>query len=106
MSMKRFDLKSMSIHRLQLLSEKIAVTLAEKIAEKRVLEDRLRQLDQRFPVGRTSEAARRRPYPTVLPKFRNPDNPSETWSGRGRQPRWLSAQLKSGKQIEDFRIDF
>jgi DNA-binding protein H-NS len=30
----------------------------------------------------------------------------ETWAGRGKKPRWLSTQLKSGKQIEDFRIDF
>jgi DNA-binding protein H-NS len=107
MSMKRFDHKSMSTHQLWLLSEMIAAALAEKIiAEKRVLEDRLRQLNRRFSVERTSETARRRPYPTVFPKFRNPDNPSETWSGRGRQPRWLTAQIESGKQIEDFRIDF
>src|ERR1700675_1072658 len=99
MSMKRFDHKSMSTHQLWLLSEMIAAALAEKIiAEKRVLEDRLRQLNRRFSVERTSETAWRRPYPTVFPKFRNPDNPSETWSGRGRQPRWLTAQIESGKQ--------
>ncbi|RZI38176.1 H-NS histone family protein, partial [Herbaspirillum sp. HC18] len=46
----------------------------------------------------------RRPYPTVVPKFRNPDRPSETWAGRGKTPRWLAAKLKSGKRIDDFRI--
>jgi DNA-binding protein H-NS len=40
-----------------------------------------------------------------LPKYRNPSRPSETWAGRGKQPRWLTVQLESGKQIDDFRID-
>jgi DNA-binding protein H-NS len=103
MSMKRYDLKSMSTQELSILYDKIAAILTEKIvAQKTVLEDRLKQLDRRVPVERTGEAARPRAYPTVLPKFRNPDN---TWAGRGKKPRWLSVQLKSGKQIEDFRIN-
>ena len=40
----------------------------------------------------------------VLPKYRNPDNHSETWSGRGHRPRWLEAQLAAGKTIEDLEI--
>jgi hypothetical protein len=47
----------------------------------------------------------RRPYPKVLPKYRNPKNPAETWSGRGKQPRWLAAQLRSGKKVDDFLIE-
>lgn len=46
----------------------------------------------------------RRPYPVVVPKYRNPERPSETWAGRGKTPRWLTAQLKSGRLIDDFRI--
>ena len=46
----------------------------------------------------------RRSYPTVLPKYRNLDQPLETWAGRGKQPRSLVAQLRSGKRIDDFRI--
>ena len=48
----------------------------------------------------------RRPYPVVVPKFRNPERPSETWAGRGKTPRWLTAQLKSGRRIDDFRIRY
>jgi len=40
----------------------------------------------------------------VAPKYRNPENPSETWAGRGLKPRWLAAALKSGKKLEHFAI--
>jgi DNA-binding protein H-NS len=40
----------------------------------------------------------------VAAKYRNPENPSETWAGRGLKPRWLTAAIRSGKKIEDFAI--
>ena len=40
----------------------------------------------------------------VAPKYRNPENPKETWSGRGMQPRWLAQQVKRGKSAADFLI--
>ncbi len=40
----------------------------------------------------------------VKPKYRNPANKSETWAGRGKQPRWLVAAIKGGKKIQDFAI--
>jgi DNA-binding protein H-NS len=84
----------------------VVVALVAKLtAEKKALEDRLRQLRPTFWVEQIVEnRPSRRPCPTVLPKYQNLDDPSETWSGRGRQPRWLTAQLGSGKHIDDFRI--
>ena len=104
--MKRSDLEMLSTEELWVLHEKVAATLIAKIvAEKKVLEDRLSRLNRRFQVEQTSETPERRSYPTVFPKFRNPEQPSETWTGRGKKPRWLTEQLKSGKQLDDFRID-
>ena len=40
----------------------------------------------------------------VAPKYRNPANARETWSGRGKQPRWMADQVKKGKKPEDFLI--
>jgi DNA-binding protein H-NS len=40
----------------------------------------------------------------VAVKFRNKDNPEETWTGRGRQPKWLSAKLAKGSKLADFAI--
>jgi DNA-binding protein H-NS len=103
--MKQSTHKSLSIDELWMLHEAIAATLAEKItAEKKVLEGRLRLLPKPH-VERTVRAPVRRPYPPVLPKFRNPDEPSETWTGRGKQPRWVRKQLRSGKRMDDFRIE-
>ena len=42
--------------------------------------------------------------PPVLPKFRNPDNPDETWSGRGRQPKWVQAALAGGETLAHLAI--
>jgi DNA-binding protein H-NS len=41
---------------------------------------------------------------TVAAKYANPDDPSETWTGRGRKPRWLTAKLQDGAKIEKFLI--
>jgi DNA-binding protein H-NS len=41
---------------------------------------------------------------TVAAKYANPDDPTETWTGRGRKPRWLAAKLKGGERIEKFLI--
>ncbi|MBJ3763938.1 H-NS histone family protein [Maribius pontilimi] len=38
------------------------------------------------------------------PKYRNPDDPRKTWTGRGRQPAWIKDALASGKSLEDFLI--
>jgi DNA-binding protein H-NS len=37
-------------------------------------------------------------------RFRNPDDGSQTWSGRGRQPKWISEALAGGKSLDDFRV--
>lgn len=40
----------------------------------------------------------------VPPKYRNPANAKETWTGRGKQPRWLAELTAAGKKVEDFLI--
>ena len=95
--MKQVDLERFSTDDLWALHAKISGILKQRIQQdKLLLEERLRQL-------RVRESAHR-PYPPTLPKYRNPDRPSETWAGRGKQPRWLVAQLKAGRRFEDFRI--
>ena len=40
----------------------------------------------------------------LRPKYRNPDDRSETWAGRGNRPRWLTAALKRGRKLESFAV--
>jgi DNA-binding protein H-NS len=95
--------KSMSTDQLWSLYEQVASTLAGKIAAEKVrLEERLRKIEMASNI--ISLDRTRRPYPKVHPKYRNPQNSAETWSGRGKRPRWLSAQLSSGKKLHSFLI--
>ena len=98
------NLKSLPVDELWSLHETVVAELSRKLAAERArLEERLRQL--RRPVVVNSDTRpERRPYPKVLPKYCNPKDRSETWAGRGKQPRWLTAQLRSGKKLDDFLI--
>ena len=49
-------------------------------------------------------AGKRKATKKVAPKYRNPANPKETWTGRGLQPRWLAEQVRRGKSAADFLI--
>jgi DNA-binding protein H-NS len=37
-------------------------------------------------------------------KYRNPDKPTQTWTGTGRKPAWLVEALASGRSLEDFEV--
>jgi DNA-binding protein H-NS len=107
---KKIELESMSLDELWSLHERISAILSTRIkAEKYELEKRLAILSRGVDGGgETVDAGSmngkpRRKYPRVLPKYRNPQT-SETWSGRGKRPRWLVAAMKSGHKIEEFQI--
>lgn len=38
------------------------------------------------------------------PKYAHPDDSSQTWSGRGRRPRWVTEQIEAGKSLDDLRV--
>ena len=38
------------------------------------------------------------------PKYRHPENPEQTWTGRGRQPDWMKDALANGKSKDEFLI--
>ncbi|MDE5465466.1 H-NS histone family protein [Bradyrhizobium sp. CSS354] len=111
--MRRQDLEAMDFEELWMLHEELTKILAEKIkVEKQELEKRLAQLNQPDQFGQAKSGAAkdetdqppRRKYPKVVPKYFNPLHPTETWSGRGKQPRWLVAALQLGHTLEEFRI--
>ena len=111
--MRKPDLEAMDFDELWHLHEELTKILSEKIrAEKHELEKLLVQLNRVDQIGEAAGSSakprvhrpQRRKYPKVLPKYCNPAAPEETWSGRGKQPRWLAAALQSGHKLEDFLI--
>jgi DNA-binding protein H-NS len=101
--MESKQLKSMSTDQLMDLYQKVQLMLADKLkAEKDKIEERLRRIESIGGAVKTERV--RRPYPPVFPKYKNPKNPTEIWSGRGKQPLWLRKQLKTGKKLDQFLI--
>ena len=117
--MKSINLKQLSVDDLLSLRDRVNAMLESRVDhERQQLESRLKRL-QRFKssttefrkpnsaVAKIAKPARKKKSKSngkVAPKYRNPENPSETWAGRGLQPRWLRAALSSGKSIGDFQI--
>jgi DNA-binding protein H-NS len=85
-------------------------TLDEYLGEKREqLQNSLAALEHMSGLHQGKPGRQiRAPHPSkgkkVRPKYRNPEEPSQTWAGRGAQPRWLRAQLVAGKRLEDFAV--
>ena len=99
------NLKSMTIDALVGLKGRIDALLASKVSdERRALETELAKLTRFESGGARSKSIGRGVRGKVAPKYRNPENPAETWAGRGLKPRWLAAAIKSGKKLDDFAI--
>jgi len=100
------NLKSMSIDRLTDLRHRVEAALASKVIDqRRALESelvKLNRLNGAKTLRKTGSAfGVRGPVP---PKYLNPQNPEETWAGRGLTPKWLTAAIKGGKSADDFLI--
>lgn len=99
------NLKSMTIDALVGLRDKIDAVLTAKVQdERRTLESELAKLSRVDMNGRARAPFGRGARGKVAPKYRNPENPAETWAGRGLKPRWLAAALKTGRKLDDFVI--
>ena len=118
-------LNAMSMPELLKLREQIQTALARKIERER--EELQAQIDQLTALGLTGDGSgsavgRGRPsrvsarsrrgngkaHPlkgrSVAPKYRDPENPSQTWAGRGQAPRWLTAYEAQGRKRDEFLI--
>ena len=110
-----FDVENMPDEELEQLIGKAQAVLALRV-QTRI--DELRSLARRagfeVSVSRIGETQgdRRRGLGApvsgrkpVEAKYRNPDNSSETWSGRGREPKWLAEKIAAGRPRDNFLIE-
>jgi DNA-binding protein H-NS len=104
------DLKSMSRKELIQLSRDVEKAIRE--AEKRERNEALEAAEKAaaeygFSLSELPiDTSKRKPgrTPKTSPKYRNPDDPTQTWSGRGRKPQWIHDALAKGIDISDLEI--
>ncbi|PIV76398.1 MAG: transcriptional regulator [Rhodobacteraceae bacterium CG17_big_fil_post_rev_8_21_14_2_50_65_11] len=99
------DLDSMSRNELMALKKKVDKALAS--FEKRQREAALaaaQKAAQEHGFSLDEIMGRKSAAKTSVPKYRNPENPTQTWTGRGRQPAWYKQAIESGKQPADLEI--
>jgi DNA-binding protein H-NS len=87
------NLASMSVETLLKMRDQIGEILSRKAEELKRQLSVLNGDEKNAPKHRTRK---------VAPKYRGPKG--ELWSGRGMKPRWLVAELKKGRRVEDFGI--
>ena len=105
----KVDLQKLSYRELVELKGRIGKAIeAKKLTEKSNIKKQVKALIEGagFDVGdivgnQSSKSLKGR---KVAPKYRNPKNPEDTWTGRGRQPKWLVAELGRGRSLNSFLI--
>jgi DNA-binding protein H-NS len=105
-AMSKPDLNAMSLAELKALQKDVAAAIEsyqerQKDAARAVLETKARELGFNLaellpPGGRRKARAKSGPA-----KFRHPENPALTWTGRGRRPNWVTDFLGRGGKLED-----
>ena len=106
--MVRVSVEKMSLKEIMDLETRIAAAKARVEEEaKAVVKTKIDALlaGSGFSIGDLySMAGRGRGKGKSVAKYRNPDDASQTWTGRGRKPNWLVARLKKGQKMESFAI--
>lgn len=92
-------------HRIKALqAEAEELRLAEGIAQLRAVIRKYKVGLAHFKIALGADKKRKPGLRKLSPTHRNPNNHAETWTGRGRKPRWLVAALDAGSTVEQCRI--
>ena len=100
------DLDALSLKELKDLRNQVEKAInsfqdRRKAAALAELEDAAKKLGFSLSELTGSSAKKRKPN---APRYANPADPSQTWSGRGRRPGWVVAALEAGKTLDDLAI--
>ena len=104
--MRKIDLSNHSLTELKALRQDInkAINTAEK-AKKQAARKAVAALAREHGYKLTDlvRGGSRNTKPAT-PKYRNPDNPNLTWTGRSRRPGWVKDALAKGKKLDSFAV--
>jgi len=101
------DINSLSLKELKDLQSQVAKAIAS--FEDRKKKEALAELEEiarakGFSLAELTGIAVTRKRAPATAKYANPADSSDTWSGRGRKPRWFAAALAAGKTPEDLAL--
>ena len=99
---KGIDLTKLSQEELKALAQDIEVeVVGRREAERSRVLSQMRELAGSLGMTLEDFVRGEKRGAVVTAKYRNPDNPGLTWSGRGKRPAWVNEALASGKTLED-----
>jgi DNA-binding protein H-NS len=107
------DLSGLSLRALQNLEQSVAEAIADyegrrkSQAVKAIMNTAAKHgfsLADLFGAAALKRLQEPRAQPAAPPKYRDPDDPEKTWSGRGPKPRWIVRQLNAGKTLDDLLL--
>lgn len=103
---KKMDIESLDLGELKELQAKVgkAITSYEDRRRKDALDAIKKAAQEHGYSVQELTGAGSSVRKTVEPKYANPSDPTQTWTGRGRKPRWVVEQLNAGKGLDDFAI--
>lgn len=105
--MSELDLNNLSLSELKQLQKTVTKAIASfeerrKAEARSALEEHARQLG--FALGDFAGETPIRKRSASVEKYRHPENPEVTWSGRGRKPKWVTDHLAGGGALEDLAL--
>ncbi|MFT3688122.1 H-NS family nucleoid-associated regulatory protein [Paenirhodobacter sp.] len=105
--MNGIDLNALTLSELKQLEKEVSRAIASfesrrLLEARREVEDLAKRLG--FSIDELAQTATLRKKTVSEAKYRNPLNPEQTWTGRGRKPGWLNDALAAGRSIDEFAI--
>ena len=101
------DLENLSLKDLKQLQKDVSVAIEqykERERRKALADGEAFARERGLTPADLSDISLKRSRKPAAPKYANPADRSQTWTGRGRQPRWVVAALADGKTLEDLAI--
>ena len=101
------DINGLSLKELKDLQSQVAKSIAS--FEDRKKKEALAEIEEfarakGFSLAELTGVTVARKRAPAVAKYANPADSSDTWSGRGRKPRWFAAALAAGKQPDDMAL--
>jgi DNA-binding protein H-NS len=107
----KIDLSALSVNELNDLKKNIAIELElRQRGERQKLIEEFRErakalgISPRELMAAAKGKVAKAPKSLGVPKFANPADKSQTWTGKGKRPRWVHEALAVGKSLDDLKI--